>query len=31
MEICYYDAKITELDNWKQRDVYREVPFHGQH
>ena len=26
--VCYYDAKITELDNWKQHNVYCEVPYH---
>ena len=26
--ICYYDAKLTELGNWKQQNVYREVPYH---
>ena len=29
--VCYYDAKITKLDSWKQHNVYREVPYHGQH
>ena len=29
--VCYYDAKITELDNWKQHNVYCEVPYHWQH
>ena len=31
LNVCYYNAKITALDNWKQRNVYREVPYHGQH
>ena len=29
--VCYYDAKITETDNWKQHNVYRDVPYHEQH
>ena len=29
--VCYYDAKITELKNWKQHNVYRKVPYHGEH
>ena len=26
--VCYYDAKITELDNWKKNNVYNEVSYH---
>ena len=29
--VCYYDAKITEIDNWKQHYVYHEVSYHWQH
>ena len=30
LNVCYYDAKITKHDNWKQHNVYREVPYHRQ-
>ena len=28
--VCYYDAKIAKLDNWKEHNIYHEVPYHGQ-